>query len=200
MGCLGALSLCISSQVHAQAQAQAAYPNKPIRLVVGYAPGGSADIAAHPIADRLRLELGQLVISDNRPGAGGNIGTEAVARAAPDGNTILLAASGQIVINPSLNKKMLFDPTKDLVPITQRQNEHNLMVVNPAIPARTVGEFIAYAKSRPEGITYASPGVGSPAHLAGELMNQMAGLQMQHVPYKGSGPARNDLIAGHVTT
>jgi tripartite-type tricarboxylate transporter receptor subunit TctC len=122
-----------------------------------------------------------------------------VVRAAPDGYTLLLAAAAQIVVNPSLYKNMPFDPLKDLAPITQLQTDHNLMVVGMQVPATNLKEFIAYAKANPKGVTFASPGGGTPAHLAGELMNQMAGLSMQHVPYKGSGPALNDLLAGHVT-
>lgn len=193
------VSLVFALTATATSRAEEPYPSKPIKLVVGYAPGGSADITARLFADRLRVELGQPVIVENRPGAGGNIATEMVARAPKDGYTLLLAAAGQVVINPGLYKNMTFDPAKDLAPITQLQVEHNLMVVNPAIPAKTVGEFIAYARAHPQGVTFASPGNGSPAHLAGELMNQMAGLKMQHIPYKGSGPALNDLIAGQVT-
>ena len=175
------------------------YPSKPIRLIVGYAPGGSADFTARLFAERMGAELGQQVIVDNRPGAGGNIGSEFVARAPHDGYTLLLAAAAQIVINPSLYKNMTFDVATGLAPITQLQVEHNLMVVNPKIPVKTVAEFIAYAKAHPDTVTFASPGIGSPAHLAGELMNKMAGLTMQHIPYKGSGPALNDLISGQVT-
>ncbi|MDQ6684381.1 MAG: tripartite tricarboxylate transporter substrate binding protein [Pseudomonadota bacterium] len=181
------------------ALAQAGYPNKPINLIVGFAPGGSADITARLFAERLRVELGQPVIVENRPGAGGNIGADVVVRAPKDGYTLLLAAAAQIVINPSLYKSMTFNPAKDLAPITQLQVEHNLMVVGPAVPVKTLTEFIAYAKAHPNEITFASPGNGSPAHLAGELLNQRAGLKMQHVPYKGTGPAITDLIAGNVT-
>ena len=181
------------------AHAQEPYPSKPIKLVVGYAPGGSTDITARLISDKLRAELGQPVVVENKPGAGGNIGADAVVRAAPDGYTLLLAAAAQIVVNPSLYKNMPFNPLKDLAPITQLQTDHNLMVVTPGIPATNLKEFIAYAKANPKGVTFASPGGGTPAHLAGELMNQVAGLTMQHVPYKGSGPALNDLLAGHVT-
>jgi tripartite-type tricarboxylate transporter receptor subunit TctC len=183
----------------ALASADEPYPSKPIRLIVGFAPGGSADITARLFADRLRVALGQPVIVDNRAGAGGNIGAELVAHAPPDGYTLLLAAAAQIVINPGIYKHMTFDPAKDLAPISQLQVEHNLMVVNPALPVKTVGEFVAYAKAHPQSVTFASPGIGTPAHLAGELMNQMAGLKMQHIPYKGSAPALNDLISGQVT-
>jgi len=195
LACIASLALALPALV----MADKPYPNKPIRLIVGYAPGGSADLTARLFADRMRIELGQPVIVENRAGAGGNIGAELVAHAAPDGYTLLLAAAGQIVVNPGLYKKMIFDPAKDLAPITQLQVEHNLMVVNPSMPVKTVGEFIAYAKAHPQSISFASPGIGSPAHLAGELMNQMTGLKMQHIPYKGSGPALNDLISGQVT-
>ncbi|QDL38494.1 Bug family tripartite tricarboxylate transporter substrate binding protein [Rhodoferax sediminis] len=191
----GAFALSISSA----AFAQDTYPNKPIKLIVGYAPGGSADIAARLAAQKLTLELKQPVIVENRPGAGGNIGSEVVAHARPDGYTLLMAATAQIVINPSLYKKMTFDPAKDLAPITLMQNEYNLMVVTPSVPAKTLKEFIAYAKANPTAVTFASPGIGTPAHLAGELMNQLAGLKMLHVPYKGTAPAVSDLVAGHVT-
>lgn len=195
LACIAALAVGAPSF----ATAADVYPSKPIKLVVGYAPGGSADFTARLFADRMRVELGQPVIVENRAGAGGNIGADFVAHSPPDGYTLLLAAAAQIVVNPGLYKKMTFDPAKDLAPITQLQVEHNLMVVNPKIPVKTVGEFIAYAKAHPQSITFASPGIGTPAHLAGELMNQMAGLKMQHIPYKGSGPALNDLIAGQVT-
>lgn len=180
-------------------QAQDAYPNKPIRIIVGYAPGGSTDVTARLIAVGLGKALGQTVIVENKAGAGGNIGADAVARAAPDGYTLLLAAAAQIVVNPSVYKKMPLDPLKDLTPITMLQTDHNLMVINPKVPAKNLTEFIAYAKAHPKDVSFASPGVGSPAHLAGELMNQMAGLTMLHVPYKGTGAAVIDLIAGRVT-
>ncbi len=179
--------------------AQQAYPSKPIKLIVGYAPGGSADIAARLAAEKLSQELNQPVIVENRSGAGGNIGAELVARAAPDGYTLLMASTAQIVINPSLYKKMSFNPAKDLLPVILMQNEHNLMVVTPSVPAKTLKEFIAYAKANPTAVTFASPGIGAPAHLAGELMNQAAGLKMLHVPYKGTSAAVSDLLAGHVT-
>jgi len=179
--------------------AQDAYPSRPIRLIVGYAPGGSADMAARLLAERLGAELKQPVIVENRAGAGGNIGGEAVARAAADGYTLLMAAAAQIVVNPSLYPKMSFSPVKDLAPISLVQNEHNLMVVHPSVPAKNLKEFIAYAKANPDKVSFASPGNGTPAHLAGELMNQMAGLKMLHVPYKGTGPAMADLLAGNVT-
>lgn len=194
------LALCaLAALVIQPVMAQEAYPSRPIKIVVGYAPGGSADIAARLAAEKLGQELKQPVIVENRPGAGGNIGADVVAHAAPDGYTLLMASTGQIVINPSLYKKMSFSPAKDLIPVTLMQNEHNLMVITPSIPAKTLKEFLAYAKANPTAVTFASPGLGSPAHLAGELMNQAAGLKMLHVPYKGTSAAVSDLLAGHVT-
>ncbi|WP_420993576.1 Bug family tripartite tricarboxylate transporter substrate binding protein [Cupriavidus sp. 30B13] len=180
------------------ALADAAYPAKVIRLVVPFAPGGSTDILARLLSERLKDELGQTVIVENRPGAGGNIGGEVVARAAADGYTLLLAAAGPTVINPSLYAKMPFDPARDLVPVTMLVREHNLMVVNASLPVRNLKEFIAYAKAHPAQLSFGSPGNGSPAQLGGELFNQLAGVKLQHVPYKGSGPAVADLIAGHI--
>ena len=174
-------------------------PEHPINLVVEFAPGGSADIVARLMAQELNSELGQNIIVENKPGAGGNIGGAFVAHAAPDGYTVLLAAAGPIVINPSLYKSMAYSPMKDLAPVTMIEREHNLMVINPSIPAKNLTEFIAYAKAHPGEINFGSPGDGSPAHLAGELLNQRAGLKMQHVPYKGTSPALSDLIGGHIS-
>ncbi|WP_420869193.1 Bug family tripartite tricarboxylate transporter substrate binding protein [Cupriavidus gilardii] len=180
------------------ARAEAPYPSKPIRLVVPFAPGGSSDILARLLADRLKSELGQVVVVENKPGAGGNIAGESVARAAPDGHTLLLAAAGPTVINPSLYSKMPFDPARDLAPITVLAREHNLMAVKAQLPVRNLSEFLAYARSHPGKLSFGSPGNGTVAHLGGELLNRTAGLKMQHVPYKGSGPAVADLMAGHI--
>lgn len=180
------------------AHAEPGYPSKPVRLIVPFAPGGSTDVLARLLAEALRPELGQPVIVENRAGAGGNIGGDFVAKAPPDGYTLLIAAAGPTVINPSLYARMPYDPAKDLRPVTLLIQEPNLMAVNPKIPAKTVAEFIAYAKSRPTEISFGSPGNGSPAHLAGEWFNQLTGTTMVHVPYKGTGPALNDLIAGQI--
>ncbi|SFL86951.1 tripartite tricarboxylate transporter substrate binding protein [Variovorax sp. OV329] len=181
------------------ASAQNSYPSKPIRLIVPFAPGGSADVVGRIMAEELRAELGQPVVVENRPGAGGNIGGDAVSKAPADGYTLLLAATGPIVVNPSLYARMSYDPAVDLAPITLIARDHNLMAVNPAVPAKNVKEFIAYAKANPTKVSFGSPGNGTPAHLGGELFNQKAGTTMTHVPYKGSGPAMNDLLAGQIT-
>jgi tripartite-type tricarboxylate transporter receptor subunit TctC len=191
-----ALSLAALSE---PALADTPYPNKAIRLVVPFAPGGSSDIMARLLGQQLSTELGQSVIVENRPGAGGNIGGDYVSKAAPDGYTLVIAAAGPTVINPSLYAKMPYNPAKDLAPITMIVNEYNMMVINPKIPAKTLQEFIAYAKTQPGKINFGSPGNGSPAHLGGELLNQMAGLKMQHIPYKGTGPAATDLIGGQIS-
>jgi tripartite-type tricarboxylate transporter receptor subunit TctC len=157
--------------------AEPTYPSKPIRLIVPFVPGGSTDVVARLLGAELKNELGQSVIVENKPGAGGNIGGDVVAKAAPDGYTLLLAAAGPTVINPSLYSKMPFDPITQLAPVTMLVREHNLMAINSSIPAKTLQEFIAYAKSRPNEINFGSPGNGSPAQLAGELFNQKSGLK-----------------------
>lgn len=181
------------------AMAEPAYPSKPIRLIVPFVPGGSTDVVARLLGAELKNELGQPVIVENKPGAGGNIGGDVVAKAAPDGYTLLLAAAGPTVINPSLYSKMPFAPMTQLAPVTMLVREHNLMAINASIPAKTLQEFIAYARSRPNEINFGSPGNGSPAQLAGELLNQKSGLKMAHVAYKGSGAAVVDLMAGHIS-
>lgn len=178
---------------------QTGYPNKPIRIIVGYSPGGASDIVARLLAQKLGVELKQPVIVENHPGASGNIGTELAARSEPDGYTLMLGAAAQIAINPSLFKSMKVNPVTDLVPITQLQVEHNVMVVHAAVPARTLGEFIVYAKANPNKLSFSSAGTGSPGHLVSELLNVRENLKMAHVPYKGTGPSVNDVVAGHIT-
>ncbi|WP_454675501.1 Bug family tripartite tricarboxylate transporter substrate binding protein [Achromobacter pestifer] len=178
--------------------AVAAYPDKPVRLIIPFAPGGSTDILGRLLAEALHPILGQTVIVENKPGAGGNIGGDFVARSAPDGYTLLLAAAGPTVINPSLYANMPFNPAKDLTAITCIEKEHNLMVVKKSLPAKTLQEFLQYARANPGKLSFGSPGNGSPAQLAGELLKQKAGLQAEHVPYKGTGPALTDLVAGHI--
>ncbi|MGN8554382.1 UNVERIFIED_CONTAM: tripartite tricarboxylate transporter substrate-binding protein, partial [Microbacterium sp. SLM126] len=167
--------------------AAAAYPDRPIRMIVPYSAGGGADNTARVIAQRMSASMGQQVVIDNRPGAAGVIGEEAVAKATPDGYTVLYDASA-FAVNPSL-RKMSFDPLKDLVPISLVATAANILVVPPNAPYKTVKDFIAYAKANPGKLTFASAGSGSGSHLAGELLNAKAGIDLLHVPYKGGAPA-----------
>ncbi len=180
------------------AAAADAYPAKPIRFVVAFPPGGGTDIIARSIAQKLAERIAQQVVVDNRPGAGGNIGTDIVAKSAPDGYTILMGSAGPLAINASLFAKMPFDPIKDLAPVTLAASTPNVLVVHPSLPARTVKELIALARAKPGEINFASSGHGTPAHLAGELFNSMAGVKLVHVPYKGAAPALADLLGGQV--
>jgi tripartite-type tricarboxylate transporter receptor subunit TctC len=179
------------------AGAQTAYPNKPIRLLIGYPPGGATDIVARILAQKLGERLGQPVVVDNLPGAGGIIATDKVAKAAPDGYTLVLANTAH-GINPSLYKSLPYDAVASFAPVIKVADLTLVLVVNPAFPARSVGELIALARARPGELHYASSGVGQSLHLAGELLKSMAGVDIVHVPYKGSAPARADLLAGQV--
>ncbi|HEV2008170.1 MAG TPA: tripartite tricarboxylate transporter substrate binding protein [Burkholderiales bacterium] len=174
------------------------YPTKPIRFIVPFAPGGSTDTLARTVGQKLSDALGQQVVVDNRSGGNGNIGMEIVARAAPDGHTIVLGYIANLGIGPSVFAKLPFDPVKDYAPITQLAASPNIFVTHPSVPAKSFKEFIAYAKANPNKINYASAAVASLGHLAGELLNASAGISMQHVPYKGSGQAVIDLLAGQV--
>jgi len=175
-----------------------AYPSKPIRFVVAFPPGGGTDIIARSIAQKLAERLAQQVVVDNRPGAGGNIGTDIVAKSAPDGYTMLMGSAGPLAINASLFASMPFDPVRDLAPVTLAASTPNVLVVHPSLRATTVKELIALAKAKPGEINFASSGHGTPAHLAGELFDSMAGVKMIHVPYKGAAPALADLLGGQV--
>ena len=178
------------------ASAQAAFPSKALTLVVPFSAGGTTDILARVVGQYMSKDLGQPVIIDNRAGAGGNIGAQLVARAAPDGYTLLMGTVGTHAINQSLYKKMAFDPIKDFAPISRVALVPNLLVANPSQPFKTVKEMIAYAKANPGKLTFASSGSGSSIHLSGEMFQQMAGVEMQHIPYKGSAPALTDLLGG----
>jgi tripartite-type tricarboxylate transporter receptor subunit TctC len=191
---VGALA---AASFSASALAQA-WPNSPVTIVVPWPPGGPSDIAARPVAKRLTETLGKSFVIDNRGGGGGNIGSAAVARAAADGNTLLITSSAPIVINPSLYKKMPFDPAKDLAPITNLLRVPLLLVAHPSVPAKNLQELVAYIKSQGGKFSYASSGSGTPQHLTGELFKSTLQLDMIHVPYKGSAPAINDLLGGHV--
>ncbi len=178
-------------------QAQTSYPTRTVRLIVPSSPGGGTDISARILAPQLTQFLGQQVIVENRPGAGTMIGGEAVARAAPDGYTLLMGIS-TLAINPAMYKKVPYDALKDLAPISQAVSLSNVLVIHPSLSSRNLKEFIAFAKARPGEINFASAGVGTSPHLSMELFLVLAKLKMLHVPYKGSGPGVTDLIAGHV--
>lgn len=174
----------------------AEYPTKPIRLIVGFAPGGGTDTTARAMSQKLTDALGQQVVVDNRPGAAGNIAAELVSKATPDGYTLLMGTIAALSINPSLYSKLPFDPIKDFAPITQAVDSTNILSLHPSVPAGSVKELIALAKTKP--LNFGSSGVGGTGHLAGELFNTMAGVKMTHVPYKGGGPAMIDLVGGQV--
>ncbi len=173
------------------------YPSRPVRWIVPFPPGGGTDILARLIGQWLSERLGQQFVIDNRPGGGGNIGTEAAVHAPPDGYTLLLAASVH-TINPSLTDKLGFNFIQDIAPVAGIMRVPNVMVLNPAVPAKSVPEFMAYAKANPGKINVASAGIGTAQHLAAELFKLMAGIDMVHVPYRGTAPALTDLLGGQV--
>jgi tripartite-type tricarboxylate transporter receptor subunit TctC len=173
------------------------YPTRPVRMLVGFAAGGAPDIAARLVGQWLSDRLGQQFIIENRTGAGGNIATEAVIDAAPDGYTLLMAGL-QNAVNTTLYQKLRYDFGRDMAPVASVSHETYGLEVNPSFPAKTVSEFIAYAKANPGKLNMASPGYGTGPHMAGELFKIMAGVEMQHVPYRGSPPALTDLLAGQV--
>jgi len=192
---LGVSAFALAAIAGAQAPA---YPTKPIRLVVPFPAGGATDILAREVAKHLTDAWGQSVVVDNRPGAGGNIGSELVAKAAPDGYTLEMGTVGTHAINASLYSKMPYDHVRDFVPVILVAGVPNVLEVNPALPVNSVQELIAYAKANPGKLNFASSGSGTSIHLSGELFKVMAGVQMTHVPYKGSAPALQDLIGGQV--
>ncbi len=173
------------------------YPNRPLRLVVPFAPGGTVDTIGRIVAAKLSERLGQPIVVDNRGGANSMIGSEIVARASPDGHTLLIVAAG-FAVNPSLQRNMPYDTERDLVPIGLLGSSFYVMVIHAGIPAHTVSEFIAWAKSRPDQVNYASTGLGSPPHLAAELFKISAEVDMTHIPYKGGGALMPDLLAGRI--
>ena len=174
------------------------YPGKPIRFVVPYPPGGSVDIAARGVGQKLTEAWGQAVVIDNRAGAGGNIGADFVAKSPADGYTLLMGAVATHAINPTLYGKLPYDPVKDFTPVALVVQVPNILVLNPAVPAKSVRELIELARARPGSLNFASGSTGSTGHLAGELFNTMAGVKMVHIPYKGAAPATADLLSGQV--
>ncbi len=172
------------------------YPSKPIRMLVGFAPGGGTDTAARAIGAKLADRMGQQVVIDNRPGAAGNIATELAISAVPDGHTLLLGSIASFAVNPSLYKKLSFDPLRDLAPLTRLADSTNILVTHPSANARTVKELLAQAKARP--LNGGSSGIGGTGHLAIELFNLQTGVKITHVPYKGGGPAMIDLLGGNI--
>jgi len=173
------------------------YPSRPVRLIVFYAAGGGNDIIARLMGQWLTERLGQSFVVENRPGGGGNLGTEYVVRAAADGYTLLLSSSANVV-NTSLYDMLDFDFVRDIAPVASISYEPNIMVVNPSVPAKTVPEFIAYAKANPGTINFASAGIGSSQHMSGEMFKMMAGIDMTHVPFRGTAPALTSLLGGQV--
>jgi tripartite-type tricarboxylate transporter receptor subunit TctC len=185
---------------HAAAQSGAAkgYPVKPIRMVLPFPPGGATDIMARRIGQKMSERWGQQVLIENRAGAGGNIATELVAKATPDGYTLLFAASAQLAVNPALYAKIPFDPVKSFAPVTLVGSVPNILVAHPSLPVRSLKEFIAFAKARPGQLNYATAGSGSTAHLSVELLRMQTGIDIVHVPYRGAAPAVSDLLGGQV--
>jgi tripartite-type tricarboxylate transporter receptor subunit TctC len=191
-----ALSLALAACGGAWAQS---YPAKPIRFIVPFPPGGSADILARAIGQKAGEGLGQSLVVENRPGAGTAIGAEALARSPADGYAVMIGTVSSHAINPALNPKLAYDPVKDFTPISLVASIPFAMIVHPSVPAKSVREFISLAKSKPASLNYSSAGNGTSNHLAGELLKSMAGIDIVHIPYKGSAPALNDLVAGQVS-
>jgi tripartite-type tricarboxylate transporter receptor subunit TctC len=186
---------CLAATPNASAQA---FPTKPIRLLLGYAPGGPSDLTARLLGPRLNEALGQPLVIDNRPGAGGTLAAALLVAAEPDGHTLLLAANGEIAIAPNLYRKLPYDPSTDLAPVSRVGASQLVLVVHPSVPAKTTAELIALANAKPGSVNFASAGTGSTAHLAGEYFKHLAKIEIVHVPYKGAGPALTDLMGGQV--
>ena len=194
---LGSVFALLAALAGGDALAQA-YPSKTVTLLVPYAPGGGHDAMARIVAEKLGPRLGQTVVVENKPGAAGMIGTEQVVRAAPDGYTLLFSSPAEIVVAPSVYKTMRYDPVKDLTPITQVGDTPLVLMAHPSVGVKTVAELIAKAKREPGKLSFGTAGTGSSQHLAGAWINNLAGIDLQHVPYKGAGPATNDLLGGNV--
>src|SRR3982751_5328903 len=199
--CIVRRALCLlllASGLAQPALAQAPYPAKPVRIIVAFPPGGGNDVAGRLVAQKLSERLGQSVVVENRAGANGIVGLQALMQSAPDGYTLGVGAAGPMAVKPSIYAKLPYDPLKDFTPISNVAVFPLLLVTHPSLPAKTLGELLALARERPGELNYASPGVGNSGHLAGELLNRMAGVRITHVAYKGQGPAITDLLAGQV--
>lgn len=183
----------------ATAHAQGSYPDRPIKIIVPFSAGGGVDQTARELGHRLDRSLGQPIVIDNRPGAGGVLGVRTLINSAPDGYTLLLATAGEIAIAPSLNAKTGYDPLKDLTPVALVIRAPNVLVVNPDVPAQNLAELIAYGRAHPNALSYATSGIGTAQHLSGELFNKLAGVEIQHVPYKGSSQQVLDVVAKRVS-
>ena len=192
-----AFVLVVASSAAAQPLARS-YPERPIRLIVPFTAGGGADLVARTVAQAMSEDMGQPLVIDNRVGADGNIGVEMGAHAAPDGYTVLIGYVGNLAIGPALRRKLPFDPVRDFAAITLLAAAPNILVVHPAVPANTLQDFVAYVKAEPGKVSYSSAVVGSPGHLAGEMLNHAAGIRMVHIPYKGAAQAIVDVMGGHV--
>ncbi len=195
------LACSLWGAVQAQAQgsaAAAAFPSKPLRLIVSYPPGGTADLLSRALGEGLGKSLGQTVVIENRPGANGNVGADLVAKAAPDGHTLVMTAPGPLAVNDSLYASLPFDPKTAFAPITRVAIAPLVLVVSKNLPVNSLGELLAYVKANPAKATYASQGNASSGHLAMELLKTRTGMEAVHTPYKGSAPALNDVLAGHV--
>ncbi|WP_027017276.1 Bug family tripartite tricarboxylate transporter substrate binding protein [Comamonas composti] len=174
------------------------WPEKPVRLIVNFAPGGAADVLARAVTPTMSQVLGQSVVVDNKPGAGGNIGISEAVRASKDGYTLLLSSGGAITINPMIYSRLSFNPEKDLTPVAAVARVHVFLETHPSVPTADVGEFIRYIKANPGKLAYGSPGQGTSPHLAGEMFKRMAEVEATHVPYKGAGPALSDMLSGQL--
>ncbi|HUH94982.1 MAG TPA: tripartite tricarboxylate transporter substrate binding protein [Casimicrobiaceae bacterium] len=193
------IAVCIALALAATgALAQGAYPDHPVRIIVPFPAGGPADALARLVGDKLAQSLGQPFVTENKAGAGGNIGMEQGARAAADGYTLTLAPVGNLTVQPVLYKNLAYDPAKDFAPITVLATVPNVLIVHPSVPAKSVAELVALAKAKPGSLNYASPGNGSIPHLAGELFKRMAGVDIVHIPFNGVAPATNAVLAGTV--
>lgn len=193
----GIATLCVLLACASLGAQTSDYPNRPVRVIVAFTAGGTTDILARAVGQKLSERLKQPFVIDNRPGGGGNIGTELAARAAPDGYTLIIDSVGPIAVNPSLYKKLNINPLFDLVPVVQIAEVPNVLVVHPSVPANTLDEFIAYMKANPGKLNYGSTGIGTSSHLSGFMLSQRAEVETVHVPYKGAD-ALNDLLSGRL--